>query len=110
LLFTQPDTLKVFAAPSSLSLGQPTSVAGVPVVTVISKRQEEKNSTTVTYHIGKNDHLLRQMTLKQTQEGQTITLTETHTNIKINTKFPASTFVFTPPPGAKPVKAFAAPK
>lgn len=106
VLFTQPDALKFSAPPKSLSLGQPTTVAGVPVVTVISKTEQGPNTLTLTYLIGKNDSLLYQMTLVQTAGPQNITLTETHTNVKINPKLPASTFTFTPPRGAKPVKQF----
>ena len=109
VLFNHPDMLEAFASPASLSLGKPTSVAGIPVVTVISKTQQGQNKMTLTYHIGKDDYLLRRMILVQTISGQMVTMTETHTNIKINPELPASTVTFKPPPGAKPVRVFIPP-
>jgi outer membrane lipoprotein-sorting protein len=106
LLFNQPDTLKTFAEPSSLSLRKPATIAGVSVVTVVSQSRQGQGSMTVTYHIGRKDYLLRQLTLVQSVGGKTVTMTELHTNIKVNAKLPSSTFRFTPPHGAKPIKAF----
>lgn len=109
LLFDHPDMMEAFAPLSSLSLGQPISLSGVPVVTVVSRTQQGQNKLVLTYYIGKKDLLLHQMTLVQTINGQTVTMTETHTNIQTNIKLSTSTFTFIPPPGAKRVKTFASP-
>ena len=106
LLFNQPDTILAIAKPSSLSLAPSTIVAGVPVEVVVSKIQQGQDQLTLTYGIGKRDGLLRRLVVKQTINGQTGITVETHSNIQVNAKIPRSTFVFTPPPGAKVVKAF----
>ncbi len=90
----------------SLTVGQPETLDGVPVETVIARPEAGLSEVTITLAIGRDDHLLRGLTLTETRNNDTITLAETHTNVKAN---PALTsFKFTPPPGAKAVKQFIA--
>jgi outer membrane lipoprotein-sorting protein/peroxiredoxin len=94
----------------SLSVGQPGTLTGVPVETVVAVVNGSKgDSATITYSIGKNDHLLRRLNIKQTVEGKPVSLTETHTDVKANPDLPATALAFTPPPGAKAVDRIDAP-
>ncbi len=58
-----------------------------------------------TISIGKVDHLFRRLELVQTSPGEKSNITETYTDVKVNPALPASTFVFTPKPGARAVAA-----
>jgi outer membrane lipoprotein-sorting protein len=112
VLLVKPELEFMFKDPDlgphvSLSLGQPGVVEGVPVNTVIWEIDARHLfKMTATYFIGKEDHLLHRMIWVETIQGTTNKMTQTHTNMKINAKLPASTFTFTPPSGAKPVQDF----
>lgn len=107
LLLTGEDPLAPLAASlRSLSVDKKFgSVDGVPVVTVTATFSGPRvgDEGSVTFAIGKADHLLRQVTLVRTVGGQTFSVTETHTNVHANPEIPARVFVFTPPAGARKV-------
>ncbi len=72
----------------SVSMGE--SEEGMDVVVV--EFSEYGEGGTVTYAIGKEDHLLRRVTLSQMDDGKLITSTETYRDPKINADLPDSTF------------------
>ncbi|MDQ3814849.1 MAG: DUF2092 domain-containing protein, partial [Armatimonadota bacterium] len=86
-------------------VGQPDTMAGVPVETVVAQLQSGEEKGTVTYYIGKEDHLLRRVTTRtpKTATEPAIETTETHFDIRINPDLPAATFTFVPPSDAEPV-------
>ncbi len=60
---------------------------------------------TVTYFIGRRDHLLYQVVVTDFLTSTDYnTMTETISNMDINPKLPESDFVFTPPPGSHEVR------
>ncbi len=83
-------------------------VDGVPVDVIVAQiaRDDGRGKTTratLTLAIGKQDHLLREAAFSQPFGKQSVTLTETHTNVSPDAVVPPGTFAFTPPPGARPV-------
>jgi hypothetical protein len=106
VLLTHPESLSGVATPACLSLGRAGQISGVPVITVISQSRQGSDTMTITYSINAKDYSLQRMVLEQTLTGRKFKVSETYTNIKINPKLPASSFVYTPAPGAKSVEAF----
>ena len=103
-----------FSDPSlkSLILGDPGvggsagMVDGVAVDTIVGVLAPAPGaSETITLAIGRDDHLLRRVTMdallpaRNDKPAQTYSRTETCTDIQINPTLPASTFAFVPPPG-----------
>jgi outer membrane lipoprotein-sorting protein/peroxiredoxin len=72
----------------------------VDVVTAVVAGGGAGQQVTLTFAVGKEDHLLRRLTLSGKRGDAPFTVTETYTDIKANPELPASTFAFTPPPGA----------
>jgi outer membrane lipoprotein-sorting protein len=89
----------------ALSLGNSETVTGAGKDTdvVVAAFARTWSTGTVTYVIGKNDHLLRRVALSQTTEGKTVTVVETHSDIKVNSAN-SSTFRFVPVPGSERVE------
>jgi outer membrane lipoprotein-sorting protein len=85
----------------TLSVVTPGTVAGAGKDTdvVVATFERTWSTGTVTYVIGKNDHLLRQVSMSQTTRGKTVTIVETHSDVQLNAASP-STFRFVPAPAA----------
>ena len=90
--------------------GSVTTVRGVPVRNVIIELARGTGpgapAATLTLSIGTTDHLLRRSTFAQRIGNQTITVTETHSNVAANPALPRDAFAFTPPPGARAAVSF----
>jgi len=87
----------------SLAVGSPTTVAGVPVETVVAGLQHGADKATFTYFIGRDDHLLRRLTIStpKTATEPLIETTETHTEVRLNPVLSDAAFTFVPPAGAR---------
>ncbi|HEX8236535.1 MAG TPA: DUF2092 domain-containing protein [Abditibacteriaceae bacterium] len=85
----------------TLSVVAPETVAGAGKDTdvVVATFARTWSTGTVTYVIGKNDHLLRQVSLSQTTKGKLATVIETHSDVQANAAT-SSTFRFVPAPAA----------
>lgn len=68
---------------------------------VVKAHEKTGQKRTITYTIGRADHLIYQMSFSQSANNQTLTQTNTLTNIKLNADMQPSLFAFTPPAGAK---------
>lgn len=90
----------------SVSIGE--AEEGMDVVVV--EFSEYGEGGTVTYAIGKEDHLLRRVTLSQMADGKAITSVETYRDPKINANLPDSRFATGAPEGAQQVEKFPKPK
>jgi outer membrane lipoprotein-sorting protein/peroxiredoxin len=89
---------------TSLKMGAHSTVDGVPVRLVIAHIEFPSGGSAVeTLAVGAKDGLLHRVTQKYTADKGTLTIVETHTNIKFNPTLPDSTFAFVPPRGAKPI-------
>lgn len=104
-----PASQVVPAQATSLSVGPDDTVDGVPVSTVSFALSAGEAKQTMTLAVGKNDHLLRRLTILGNDNGRAVHVTETHTNVKANPQTTAAQFAFTPPPGAKVAEAPAEP-
>jgi outer membrane lipoprotein-sorting protein/peroxiredoxin len=113
VLFSPKTDLKTVlpGEPKTLSLAPDETVGGVPVdvVTAVVAGGGAEQQFTLTFAAGKDDHLLRRLTLSGKQGDVPFTVTETYSDVKANPELPASTFAFTPPPGAKVAEAPAEP-
>jgi len=98
----------------SLSLGADGTVAGVAVTNVEAVLGAPGGGAgpveSLTLSVGKADNLLRQIAIKLTQDNKPITVTETHSGIKVNPTLDNAMFTFTPPAGAKPVESLQPPQ
>lgn len=84
----------------SLSSGKPETIDGVAVETVVATRkQPEGGEETLRFAIGREDHLLRQVTVTGTAKGLPFTRIETHSNVRVNPILPEAMFVA----GAAPI-------
>ncbi|MBW3636309.1 MAG: TlpA family protein disulfide reductase [Armatimonadetes bacterium] len=88
----------------SVSMGEPEE--GMDVVVV--EFSEYGEGGTVTYAIGKEDYLLRRVTLSQLVDGKTISSVETYRDPKINVNLPNSRFATGAPEGTQQVEKFPA--
>lgn len=104
---------------ATLSLGQPETIGGVAVDVLNASVTDPSNPSTkanFALALGQADHLVRQLkaTITAPDESRpakpgekanlvTAFFTETHLNVQANPDLPASTFVYTPQKGAKPV-------
>jgi peroxiredoxin/outer membrane lipoprotein-sorting protein len=80
---------------------------GVPVQTILAEMQINDRPASLALAVGANDHLLRRAVFTQQIGGnQTITITETHTNVRANGTLAPGAFAFTPPKGARAVVSF----
>lgn len=86
---------------TSLSVAEPAVINGVPVSVVVAEMTSPPGK--ITFSMGKEDHLLRQIVFNINRNNHPVTITETHTDLKINPKFEDGVFAFNPPPGAKEV-------
>lgn len=103
-LFTGADlTQRLAPVLVALSVGKPGTMDGVAVQTVVATLNPKAGPRTLTFAIGKEDHLLRQASMTLQGEGKPATVTETHTDIKVNPKLAANAFAFAPPPSAQAV-------
>ena len=105
LLLGQDPTKSLTQHLQSLTLGDPETVTGAGKDTnvVVAAFARTWSTGTVTYVIGKNDHLLRRVTLSQTTQGKTATVVESHSDIQVNAA-DSSTFRFVPLPGSERVE------
>ena len=105
-LFTQPGV--------AVTLGAPGAISDVPTETVVMTLASAPGSQVkVTLSVGRDDHLLRQLTesIHATQGGQTHTLThvETVTEQAVDPALAASDFAFVAPAGVKKVASIEPP-
>lgn len=96
----------------SLAWQSSADVAGAPADTdvVTAEFGDANDGGTVQYFIGKNDHQLQRVDLKQTADGKTITIRETHSDIILGAALPSETFAFSPPAGSQAVDEFPKPR
>ena len=73
---------------------------GVPVRQIKADLSRGQNIT-ITFVIGKDDNLLRRLTLEAGSGDKSVVLTEEYTEVKLNPELPADFFKFTPAPNAK---------
>ncbi len=86
---------------TTISLGVPGMVDGVPVETILERTSRNGSDFTGTFQIGQADHLLRRITQDGTATYQNPThMSQTFLHVRANPVLPASTFVFTAPTGA----------
>ncbi len=107
LLFPESDFVSLVLGPSlrSLSVGKPTVVAGCPVETVtLTYQWDDGRQPNFTYFIGKQDHLLRRITVEGLDEPRT--WVETYSDIQSNPDLLNKSFTFTPPNNVKRLKSF----
>ncbi len=114
LIVTGADPLvPVMQGLRSLSLGADSTIAGVAVANievVLGAPGGGGPTESLTLSVGKADNLLRQIAIKVTQDNKPITVTETHSDIKVNPTLDDAMFSFTPPAGAKPVESLQPPQ
>lgn len=94
------------AAGYDWKLGTPAEINGEPVDTVTLRQPFSNNSgySMMTLAISRRDHLLRRVTTETHQSGQPVEQEfDTFTDVQVNPALPASLFLFTPPPGSRPV-------
>ena len=111
-LMSHPESLSsLLAQPGVTASVSPSSAYTlVPVDTVVATLPTPGGSkATLTFDIGKADHLLRQVTenahLGAPGQAQTIMVTETVTALSTTPALTAADFAFTPPVGVKKVAA-----
>jgi peroxiredoxin/outer membrane lipoprotein-sorting protein len=85
--------------PKSISRGPAGRVGAALVETVIVEYPKEK----ITYYFGSRDYLVRRIEYSTGTGARRFSLTETHADIKINPKLPASTLTWIRPQGATPI-------
>lgn len=97
--------IDLFAPPwghtlKSLTAAPPTDIDGAPVDVVVAQIEgaSPKESETLIYFIGRDDHLVRRIVDSTTTEGITFTTTETHRELSINPNLPDNTFQWAAPP------------
>ena len=93
-----------FGGEKSLPKGTITSLGSGKVGTVDCDRVKVEptgNGATLTYWIGKADHLIHRTEMIRSANGQSMTQTNTLSNIKLNAPKKAADFAFDPPRGAK---------
>jgi hypothetical protein len=102
---------------ASMTVGKPITQAGVALDTVALTWRSSTGLTVMTLRIGHQDHLLREVDLKEqpshkNPRASPLTGTETFENVKANAVIPESVFTFTPPAGLKPhhASSFSAPE
>lgn len=109
MLATQPSVGKEILPPgvTSLSRGADETINGVLCDVVLASFSPKPDApVTLTFGVGKVDHLLRRLNLTQTgaASGQKLGLNETYSDVQGNPAFPPSTFVFVPSPGMKEIR------
>ncbi len=88
------------------TLGTPEEINGEPAETVALRQPlgSGSNYSVLTLAISRRDHLLQRVTTETHQSGQPVEQEfDTFTEVKSNPALPASLFLFTPPPGSRPV-------
>lgn len=100
--------IDLFAPPwghtlKSLTAAPATDIEGTPVDVVVAQiaGASPKESETVIYFIGRDDHLVRRIVDSTTTEGITFTTTETHRELRINPDLPDNAFQWAAPPGTE---------
>jgi outer membrane lipoprotein-sorting protein len=108
ILLTNPKASDAVLGPNVTSLEfQPDSkVAGVDVKVVKTVLSFPNQTVVATFSIGKGDSLLHAVSLAPVAATaeQSVLVTETYSDIKVNPTLADSTFTFTPAPGAKEQK------
>jgi outer membrane lipoprotein-sorting protein/peroxiredoxin len=95
----------------SLTLGAGETVAGAPVDVVtavvggVGPDSDKAPQPKITVAVGKEDRLLRRVTIDVTGSGGGLALREVFTDVKADPVLETSRFTFTPEPGAEEVKA-----
>lgn len=113
-LFSEPGISSLLFNPSfqGLRLGPPGVADGTPYDTVTIELDNGGGTNTLTFHIGQQDHLLRQVTITHVHGAQTTIVTQSLTHIRAHlftpfpSLFPPSYFQYAPPPGSRLVSAF----
>jgi outer membrane lipoprotein-sorting protein/peroxiredoxin len=89
---------------ASLELLPDTQVAGVDVKVVKAIIGLPPQPLIVTFSVGKEDSILRAVSIAPAKQDQPSQVTETYSEVKPNAPLADSSFMFTPPPGAKEQK------
>ncbi|MDF2441787.1 MAG: putative periplasmic protein, partial [Abditibacteriota bacterium] len=90
-----------FKTARSYSLGAAETLNGTPTETVIVQMPFRDSAMRYTFSLGQKDHLLRRLKLDYAGREGSIAVVETHSELQINPQFPASTWAYVPPKGAK---------
>lgn len=93
----------------SLSIAKEENVNGVAVDVVTADFEAGPVKGAVIFMIGKADHLLRRATVTQANGNKMIVITETHSNIKVDSLLAGNAFAFIPVKGAKAVDSLEPP-
>jgi outer membrane lipoprotein-sorting protein/peroxiredoxin len=102
LLLTDPKAGDKVLGPSVQSLELlPDGQVGNVDVKVVKAVLSGPPQPVITFSVGKEDNLLRGVTISASQGNQTLSLDEKYTDVKANVTPADGTFTFTPPPGAK---------
>jgi outer membrane lipoprotein-sorting protein/peroxiredoxin len=83
-----------------MSMGEPDTVDGVAVDTIVLVKSGPGYKSTGFIQIGRADHLMRRIQFTEDDQGQPRTTTQTFTGVRANFTPTASTFAFIPPMGA----------
>lgn len=97
--------IDLFAPPwghtlKSLKSAPDTNIEGTPVEVIEAQIEgaSPKEAETLTYFIGRDDHLVRRVIDSTTTEGLTFTTIETHREMLVNPDLPDNTFLWAAPP------------
>ncbi|MDF2441786.1 MAG: hypothetical protein JWN98_2770 [Abditibacteriota bacterium] len=84
----------------SLKSAPDTNIEGTPVEVIEAQIEgsSPKEAESLTYFIGRDDHLVRRIVDSTTTEGITFTTVETHRALQVNLDLPANTFEWAAPP------------
>jgi outer membrane lipoprotein-sorting protein/peroxiredoxin len=105
LLLTDPKASDKVLGPAVQSLELlPDSQMGSVDVKVVKAIMSQPPKPVITFSIGKDDNLLRGITISAGEGGQGLFMEEKYSDVKANPTLADSTFTFTPPPGAKEEK------
>lgn len=104
MIITDPQAADKVIPPTAenVKLGADAKVGDV-AVTTLSFTLNVGEKPTFTLMVGKEDNLLRKISITGKSQGQDLVLSETFTSVKADPKLEATTFVFTPAPGAKAI-------
>lgn len=93
-----------------LNLGQPATIDGTEVETVVIGQGLLQGENKITLSVGKTDHVLRRIVIEGFNGTKPVLkFTESHTEINTAPTFAEKAFTFTPSPGAKEATAAAEP-
>lgn len=86
------------------------TVDGVACDVLSAQLGTEQNGARFVFAFGKQDHLLRRLTIAPLKAGAMPAITETYTGVTTTPTITDATFAYTPPAGAKPIDRPAEPR